>query len=51
MVRAWINQGAKWPEGVELKAAPERTFMDSEKPDIIHLNARSSRFSKGAALL
>ncbi len=22
MVRAWINQGAKWPEGVELKAAP-----------------------------
>ena len=22
MVRAWIDQGAKWPEGVELKAAP-----------------------------
>ena len=22
MVRAWIDQGAKWPEGVKLKAAP-----------------------------
>lgn len=22
LVRAWIDQGAKWPEGVELKAAP-----------------------------
>jgi len=22
MVRAWIDQGAKWPEGVELKATP-----------------------------
>ena len=21
LVRAWIDQGAKWPEGVELKAA------------------------------
>ena len=24
--------------------------MDSEKPDIIYLNARSSRFPRGAAL-
>ena len=22
LVRAWIDQGAKWPEGVELKATP-----------------------------
>ena len=22
MVRAWIDKGAKWPEGVKLKAAP-----------------------------
>ena len=22
MVRAWIDQGAKWPEGVKLKAEP-----------------------------